>query len=110
MRELHLLENILHKYLTIIGRVDGQCIFIRRQEIPHDQSETLLHLQTKCVVLDLLSGRVSHLVTLKQIMEVCPFKIVTSENEAEVLLELIKEWMPKGIIGKVENILSERNS
>lgn len=94
--------------LRLVGRVDGQCIFIRRQEMPLDLSETILNLQSKCVVLDFLSGKVSHQTTLVQISEVCPFKIVTSGNEAEVLIDLVEELMPKGIMGVIENIMLEK--
>jgi len=84
----------------VIGRIPGQCVIIHKDDLESFSSGSS-KLELNCVVVDLITGKLSEPITIQQLIDVCPFDEVTEMGEISVLSDLIAELLPEW---KVEDI------
>ena len=78
----------------VIGRIPGQCVMIHKDDLA-SFTEGSKKTELKCVVVDLLTGKLSEPTTIQQLIDVCPFDEVTKMGEMAVLSDLIVETLPE---------------
>jgi len=95
----HLRRMDLQTFI-VIGRIPGQCVMIHMDDLESFTSGAS-KLELSCVVIDLLTGKLSEPITIQQLMDVCPFDEVTEMGEISVLsdqiVEILPEWKVKDI-------------
>ncbi len=88
----------------VIGRIPGQCVMIHKDDLA-SFSDCSVKLELGCVVIDLLTGKLSEPITIQQLIDVCPFNEVTEMGEISVLSDLIVEVLPEWKVEELNETL-----
>ena len=71
----------------VIGRILGQCVMVHKDDLA-SFSDYSVKLELNCVVVDLLTGKLSEPITIQQLIDVCPFNEVTSTREMSIMSDV----------------------
>ena len=73
-----------------IGKIPGESIFVHKDDVSLLSNGENSN-KIKCIAIDFLSGKTSIPVTIEQIGNICPHDPVTSEDDREIINDLVRE-------------------